>query len=95
MELLAGSRVNEPEHRRVQRLPSERAGDRVDERVARRLTVEGIAEHGDHAASGSGHDRHDRWLSIVEAVLLSLVAVLAAYSGYAAAKWSTESRWEF
>jgi hypothetical protein len=36
-------------------------------------------------------DQHDRWLSILEAVLLSLVAVLAAYSGYAAAKWSTES----
>ena len=36
-------------------------------------------------------DEHDRWLSIFEAVLLSLVAVLAAYSGYAAAKWSTES----
>jgi hypothetical protein len=36
-------------------------------------------------------DKHDRWLSILEAVLLSLVAVLAAYSGYAAAKWSTES----
>ena len=30
-------------------------------------------------------------MSIVEAVLLSLVAVLAAYSGYAAAKWGTES----
>ena len=36
-------------------------------------------------------DRHDRWLSIVEALLLSFVAVLAAYSGYAAAKWGTES----
>ena len=34
---------------------------------------------------------HDRWLSIPEAVLLSIVAVLAAYSGYAAAKWGTES----
>ena len=31
-------------------------------------------------------------LSIAEAVLLSLVALLAAWSGYAAAKWSTESR---
>jgi hypothetical protein len=30
-------------------------------------------------------------LSIVEALMLSLVAVLAAYSGYAAAKWGTES----
>jgi hypothetical protein len=36
-------------------------------------------------------DNQDRWLSIVEALLLSLVAVLAAYSGYAAAKWGTES----
>jgi hypothetical protein len=51
-----------------------------------------IAEHRKHtAAADTEHDRHDRWLSIVEAVLLSLVAVLAAYSGYAAAKWGTES----
>ena len=49
-----------------------------------------IAEHKKHAAAHEGGHR-DRWLSIVEAVLLSLVAVLAAYSGYAAAKWSTES----
>ena len=52
----------------------------------------GIAEHRKHtAAADTEHDRHDRWLSIVEALLLSLVAVLAAYSGYAAAKWGTES----
>src|SRR3954463_6936099 len=51
-----------------------------------------IAEHKKHAAeAGAEPDHHDRWLSIVEAVLLSLVAVLAAYSGYAAAKWGTES----
>jgi hypothetical protein len=31
-------------------------------------------------------------VSIIEAILLSIVAVLAAYSGYAAAKWSTEQR---
>ena len=37
-------------------------------------------------------EQHERRLEIVEAVLLALVAVLAAYSGYAAAKWSTESR---
>jgi hypothetical protein len=50
-----------------------------------------IAKHRKHAeTSGEGGER-DRWLSIVEAVLLSLVAVLAAYSGYAAAKWGTES----
>jgi hypothetical protein len=50
-----------------------------------------IAEHKKHANAGKADDDHDRWLSIVEAVLLSLVAVLAAYSGYAAAKWGTES----
>ncbi len=36
-------------------------------------------------------DRRDRTLAIVEAILLSVVAVLAAYSGFAAAKWSTDS----
>jgi hypothetical protein len=40
------------------------------------------------------HERRDRLLSIVEAVLLSIVALLAAWSGFAAAKWSTESRVE-
>ena len=50
-----------------------------------------VPEHKQHVAAGSGCRPHDRWLSILEALLLSLVAVLAAYSGYAAAKWGTES----
>jgi hypothetical protein len=52
-----------------------------------------IAEHKEHARAAADHkgDGGDRALSVVEAVLLSLVAVLAAYSGYAAAKWGTES----
>jgi hypothetical protein len=50
-----------------------------------------IGEHGKHAAEAGAEDRRDRLLSVTEALLLSLVAVLAAYSGYAAAKWSTES----
>jgi hypothetical protein len=49
-----------------------------------------IGDHARHSHPEGGH-RHDRLLSIIEAILLSLVAVLAAYSGYAAAKWSTES----
>ena len=49
-----------------------------------------IAEHrGRHADAGLG--RHERLISIAEAFMLSLVAVLAAWSGYCAAKWSTES----
>jgi hypothetical protein len=50
-----------------------------------------IARHGEHGGGGE-RDRHDRILSIAEAVLLSIVALMAAWSGYAAAKWSTESR---
>ncbi|HET7049533.1 MAG TPA: hypothetical protein VFI54_14815 [Solirubrobacteraceae bacterium] len=57
-----------------------------------------IAEHRERAAheaeAETEHEQpsgHDRRLSIAEALLLSLVAVLAAYSGYAAAKWGTES----
>jgi hypothetical protein len=55
-----------------------------------------IAEHKErHAAAHGGKEpeseRRDRWLSILEAAMLSFVAVLAAYSGYAAAKWGTES----
>ncbi len=37
------------------------------------------------------HAPHDRVLGIIEAVVLSLVALLAAWSGYSAAKWSTHS----
>ncbi len=50
-----------------------------------------FGEHGKDAEGADSGDRRDRLLSITEALLLSLVAVLAAYSGYAAAKWSTES----
>jgi hypothetical protein len=50
-----------------------------------------IGEHKKHAEHTDAEDRRDRLLSVTEALLLSLVAVLAAYSGYAAAKWSTES----
>ena len=51
-----------------------------------------IGGHARRAEAGAQHGhRHDRILSIAEALLLSLVAVLAAYSGYAAAKWGTES----
>src|SRR6185295_20297106 len=49
---------------------------------------------GEHARHADPHERRDRLVSIIEAVLLSLVALLAAWSGYAAAKWSTESRVE-
>jgi hypothetical protein len=51
-------------------------------------------EIGEHAKASHKHDAQEPHtsVSIIEAVLLSIVALLAAYSGYAAAKWSTESR---
>jgi hypothetical protein len=49
-----------------------------------------IGEHRKHA--GDHEDRRDRLVTITEAVLLAVVAVIAAYSGFASAKWSTESR---
>ena len=52
-----------------------------------------IAEHNAHTVVGA--DREDspfsRKLSVIEAALLAVVAVLAAYSGFASAKWGTES----
>jgi hypothetical protein len=47
-----------------------------------------IGEHAHHAGNPPGHQR---WVVITEAVLLSVVAITAAWSGYASAKWGTES----
>ena len=45
-------------------------------------------------ADGSGRsaDRHSRIVQICEAVLLALVTITAAWAGYSAARWGTESR---
>src|SRR3974377_372797 len=49
-----------------------------------------IASHAPHSKT---HEEHRDWaIAVIEAVLLALVAVLAAWSGYSSAKWSTESR---
>jgi hypothetical protein len=47
-----------------------------------------IAHHAKHSGRG---DHRDRWISIAEALLLSVVTLAAAWSGYSAAKWTTES----
>jgi hypothetical protein len=43
----------------------------------------------DHGEDGS---RHSRILQICEAALLALVTITAAWAGYSAARWGTESR---
>jgi hypothetical protein len=51
-----------------------------------------IAEHAEHAEHPpSEHARRDRLISIAEAVLLSIVTLMAAWSGYSAAKWGSDS----
>ena len=48
-----------------------------------------IVEH--HEEATAEHAERDRIISIIEAVLLSVVALIAAWSGYSAAKWGTDS----
>jgi hypothetical protein len=51
----------------------------------------GKSEHEERSEGQKDDSGRPRLLSLIEAVLLSSVAVLAAYSGYAAAKWGTQS----
>ncbi len=61
-----------------------------------------LHEHGEtrhqRTGAGAGHggpgDRHSRIVQICEAVLLALVTITAAWAGYSAAKWGTQSRIE-
>jgi hypothetical protein len=46
---------------------------------------------GGHGEAGTP-DRHSRIVQICEAVLLAIVTLTAAWAGYSAARWSTESR---
>jgi hypothetical protein len=62
--------------------------DHVHEGLSATEVGREVGEHVKHA----GDERHpDRLISISEAVLLSIVTILAAWSGYSAAKWGTES----
>ena len=55
-------------------------------------STEVAKELGEHAERHQEHrHRHDRLISIAEAILLSIVTLTAAWSGYSAAKWNTES----
>jgi hypothetical protein len=53
-----------------------------------------LHEHTKEPHHPEGGNRHSRTVQIGEALLLSLVTIAAAWSGYAAAKWGTESRIE-
>jgi hypothetical protein len=50
-----------------------------------------IGEHAHHSGAVHAMHKHDRIITVSEAVVLAVVAIIAAWSGFAAAKWSTES----
>ena len=59
--------------------------------VGKELT-EHAKHHADKPADGDPKEQHhDHWISIAEAILLALVTITAAWSGFSAAKWGTES----
>jgi hypothetical protein len=68
------------------------ASSEVAGEISRHRThaAEHAPHHGDGDTDDGGRD-HDRTLSIIEAVMLAVVALLAAYTGFASAKWNTES----
>src|SRR5512136_2405419 len=49
-----------------------------------------IHEHGHEHPSGAG-DRRTEWIEIIEAILLAVVAITTAWSGYQAALWDARS----
>jgi hypothetical protein len=59
--------------------------------ISRHKTHSAGHDHDAEGSDGEGERSHDRTLSIIEAVMLAVVALLAAYTGYASAKWNTES----
>ena len=75
----------------LHRRPATTAGesDGVAEGLSAAEVGKEIAEHREHASAD--HAQRDRAIAIFEAVLLSVVALLAAWSGFSAAKWGTES----
>ena len=54
--------------------------------------AEASHERAEPGGQGGAEDLHSRIVQICEAVLLALVTLTAAWAGYSAARWSTESR---
>jgi hypothetical protein len=51
-----------------------------------------LEQHRAHTTEHEELSRRDRIITIIEASILAVVALLAAWSGFSSAKWSTESR---
>src|SRR6202020_2514855 len=73
-------------------MPEGLSSSDVPGEISRPRTHTAEHAHDGEGAEPDGQTRsHDRTLSVIEAVMLAIVALLAAYTGYASAKWNTES----
>jgi hypothetical protein len=69
-------------------------GERGDRMPEGGLSASEVGDHiSEHARISHNRQEHRDWvIAVVEASLLAIVAVLAAWSGFSSAKWSTQSR---
>lgn len=70
-------------------MPEGLSASEVGKEIAEHREHTDHAEHPEHPPAD--HAGRDRLISIIEAALLSVVALLAAWSGYSAAKWGSHS----
>ncbi len=86
------AQVDEPAHEQEGVLARRKAPGGTDARGSSAIEVgKEIGEHADHGREHGGDGRGARLISVSGAVLLSVVTIVAAWSGYSAAKWGTES----
>src|ERR1700684_4594768 len=72
------------------------AGKKLHEHAEKQHEHDGERHENGKEGDGHGRDgcRHSRIVQVVEVVLLSIVTLTAAWAGYSAARWSTDSRVE-
>jgi hypothetical protein len=72
------------------------AGKKLHEHAEKQHEHDGERHENGEEGDGHGGDggRHSRIVQVVEVVLLSIVTLTAAWAGYSAARWSTDSRVE-
>jgi hypothetical protein len=87
---LPGRQAGADHPERVRRAPSPAADPcEVAEGLSAAEAAKGLSEHAETVHEHSA--ARDRWVSIAEAAVLSIVTLVAAWSGFSAAKFATKS----
>jgi hypothetical protein len=53
---------------------------------------DGAGDDGTHGTHGGEQSRHERWIQIGEAILLAVITVVTAWSGFHGARWETVAK---